>query len=91
VRGQGLLVGLEFVADRETKAPFDPSLQVAKKISDLTFANGLLSYPGQGTADGTRGDHIMYAPPLTMSREQVDELVGILDAAIGQIEGELAA
>lgn len=91
VRGQGLLVGLEFVADLESKAPFEPKMQVAKRISDATFANGLLSYPGQGTVDGTSGDHIMYAPPLTITRAQIDELIAILDAAIGQVEAEVVA
>lgn len=90
VRGLGMLVGLEFVQNRETKEPFPVETRVAARINAETFARGLLSYPGQGTADGTKGDHIMYAPPLTMSCDQVDELIGILDASISAVEAELA-
>jgi adenosylmethionine-8-amino-7-oxononanoate aminotransferase len=90
VRGLGMLVGLEFVRDRGTKEPFPVETGVAKRISAETFARGLLSYPGQGSADGTDGDHIMYAPPLTMTCAQVDELIEILDASIDVVETELA-
>jgi adenosylmethionine-8-amino-7-oxononanoate aminotransferase len=90
VRGLGMLVGLEFVRDRETKVPFPVETGVAKRISAETFARGLLSYPGQGSADGTSGDHIMYAPPLTMTCAQIDELIEILDASIAVVEAELA-
>jgi adenosylmethionine-8-amino-7-oxononanoate aminotransferase len=91
VRGLGLLVGLEFVADRETKAPFPTDSQVAKRVADETFRRGLLSYPGQGTADGTLGDHIMYAPPLTITPAQVDQLIAILDESLGVVAAELSA
>jgi adenosylmethionine-8-amino-7-oxononanoate aminotransferase len=90
VRGLGLLVGLEFVRDRRTKEPFPVELSVAKRISAETFERGLLSYPGQGTADGTKGDHIMYAPPLTITKAQVDELITILDESIAVAEAEFA-
>jgi adenosylmethionine-8-amino-7-oxononanoate aminotransferase len=90
VRGLGLLVGLEFVRDRRTKEPFPVEFNVARRISTETFERGLLSYPGQGTADGTRGDHIMYAPPLTISAQQIDELVNILDQSLSVVEAELA-
>jgi adenosylmethionine-8-amino-7-oxononanoate aminotransferase len=90
VRGLGMLVGLEFVRSRETKEPFPVETGVAARISAETFARGLLSYPGQGTADGTKGDHIMYAPPLTMSCAQVDDLIEILDESISAVEAALA-
>lgn len=90
VRGLGMLVGLEFVRNRTTKEPFPVATGVAQRINAQTFERGLLSYPGQGTADGTSGDHIMYAPPLTMSCTQVDDLIEILDASITVVEAELA-
>lgn len=90
VRGLGLMVGLEFVQDRETRAPFPVSAGVARRIADATFARGLLSYPGQGTADGTSGDHIMYAPPLTITPAQVDDLISILDESLTEVEAVLA-
>jgi adenosylmethionine-8-amino-7-oxononanoate aminotransferase len=90
VRGLGLMIGVEFVRDRETKEPFPAKSAVAKRISDETFSRGLLSYPGQGSVDGTNGDHILYTPPLTITREQVDELVDILDQSIAVVSREIA-
>lgn len=89
VRGLGLMVGLEFVRDRHTQEPFPATMNVARKISDQTFERGLLSYPGQGSADGTNGDHILYTPPLTMTKAQVDDVIDILDASIDAIASEL--
>jgi adenosylmethionine-8-amino-7-oxononanoate aminotransferase len=91
VRGLGLLVGLELVQDRTTKAPFPVTEQVAKRIGAETFTRGLLSYPGQGTVDGTEGDHILYAPPLTITRAQIDDLIAILDASLTAVEATLPA
>ncbi len=90
VRGLGLMLGIEFVQDRATRQPFPVSINVSKRVADATFARGLLSYPGQGTADGTSGDHIMYAPPLTMTIAQVDALIAILDDALTDVASGLA-
>jgi adenosylmethionine-8-amino-7-oxononanoate aminotransferase len=90
VRGLGLLVGIELVRDRDTREPFPIEAGVALRIGAATFSRGLLSYPGQGTADGTLGDHVMYAPPLTISTAQIDELIAILDASLTEVERDLA-
>jgi adenosylmethionine-8-amino-7-oxononanoate aminotransferase len=90
-RGLGMLVGIELVRDRATKQPFPVEAGVATQVGAATFARGLLSYPGQGTADGTLGDHLMYAPPLTMTAAQVDELISILDESLTAVETNLAA
>ncbi len=50
---------------------------------------GLLVYPGTATVDGFLGDHIQVAPPLVVTREEIDEIVAILDASIGEAEGEI--
>lgn len=89
VRGLGLMRGVEFVADRETKAPFPVGLQVSKRIGDATLDRGLVSYPGQGTVDGVRGDHLLCTPPLVITKEQIDEIIAILDDSIGAVEREL--
>jgi len=90
VRGMGLLVGIELVRDRATKEPFPPALGVAKRVGAATLERGLISYPGAGTVDGQRGDHLLYAPPLTITREQVDDLVAILDDSLTAVERGLA-
>jgi len=75
IRGRGLFVGVEFVADRETKEPFSPDLGIAGKLKSAAFENGLIVYPSGGTADGIKGDHVLIAPPFIISEEQLDELV----------------
>lgn len=78
IRGRGLFRGLELVADRETKAPLDPSLKVAAAIKKDAFARGLMIYPGGGTIDGKSGDHILIAPPFIIGAAEVDEIVSKL-------------
>lgn len=85
IRGRGLFRGIEIVADRETKEPFDPAKGVAGKIKKSAFAEGLICYPMSGTIDGRRGDHILLAPPFIIEDEQLDELTDKLDRAIGAV------
>ncbi len=89
VRGLGLLCGIEFVRDRATKEPFPPQLGLARRIGAATLERGLISYPGAGTVDGQSGDHLLYAPPLTISASQVDEVLAILDASLSAVEEAL--
>ncbi len=84
IRGRGLLRGVEIVADRETRAPFDPARGVHKRIKALAFEAGLICYPMGGTIDGLNGDHVLLAPPYIIEDAQIDELVAKLSAAIRQ-------
>jgi len=52
IRGRGLFIGIEFVDDRQSKKPFDPSLKLHNKIQTTAMANGLLCYGMGGTVDG---------------------------------------
>jgi adenosylmethionine-8-amino-7-oxononanoate aminotransferase len=82
IRGRGLFQGIELVADRGTKAPFDPSRKIAGRIKTAAFEAGLICYPMSGTIDGQQGDHVLLAPPFIMSDDQIDELVTKLSGAI---------
>ncbi|MEO1551234.1 MAG: aspartate aminotransferase family protein [Pseudomonadota bacterium] len=82
IRGRGLFLGLELVADRATKAPFDPAHGLAKRIKAAAFEAGLICYPMSGTRDGKHGDHVLLAPPFILRDAQVAELVDKLDSAI---------
>ncbi|NRF87459.1 aspartate aminotransferase family protein [Burkholderia gladioli] len=86
VRGRGLFVGVEFVADRGTKQPFDPSLRLHAALRREAMARGLMVYPMGGTVDGRQGDHVLLAPPFICSAEQIDiiveRLAQSLDAAL---------
>jgi hypothetical protein len=78
IRGRGLLVALELVADREAKTPFDPELAIHQRAKADAFARGLLIYPSGGTVDGRRGDHILLAPPYNVSDEELEMIVDLL-------------
>ena len=84
IRGRGLFQGVEFVADRATKTPFDPARGLAGKIKKIAFENGLICYPMPGTRDGKKGDHLLLAPPFIITDEQVDEVVSKLTTSIEQ-------
>jgi adenosylmethionine-8-amino-7-oxononanoate aminotransferase len=82
VRGRGLLQGLELVADRSTKAPFDPARKLNARVKHEAMARGLMVYPMGGTADGRRGDHVLLAPPFIIDNDTVDMIVERLGDAI---------
>jgi len=82
IRGRGLFQGLELVAERETKTPFDPARSIAGKIKKSAFEAGLICYPMSGTRDGKNGDHVLLAPPFIMKDAQVDEVVSKLALAV---------
>jgi adenosylmethionine-8-amino-7-oxononanoate aminotransferase len=82
IRGRGLFWGLELVADRATKQPFDPAQRLNAKVKQLAMANGLLCYPMGGTIDGARGDHVLLAPPFIVTEIHLDELVDKLGQAV---------
>ncbi|CAH1657273.1 Adenosylmethionine-8-amino-7-oxononanoate aminotransferase [Hyphomicrobiales bacterium] len=86
IRGRGLFRGIEIVADKETKTPFDPALKIHARIKKEAMARGLMSYPMGGTIDGRLGDHVLLAPPYIITPEEVDLIVerigGAIDAAV---------
>src|SRR5580692_11149898 len=82
VRGRGLLMAIELVAERETKVPFDPVLKLNARVKAEAFARGLLVYPGAGTVDGGRGDHVLLAPPYIVSDGEIEVIVERLGEAV---------
>ncbi|WP_170445702.1 aspartate aminotransferase family protein [Ruegeria arenilitoris] len=84
IRGRGLFRGIELVADRDTREPFDPARGVAAKIKKAAVEAGLICYPMSGTRDGRRGDHVLLAPPFIIEEPQLDELVDKLSVAISK-------
>src|SRR5919202_580443 len=89
LRGLGLMLGLEFVQDKATKAPFPPAARVAARVAEAALERGLFVYPGTGTVDGERGDHLMVAPPLVITEAECDELVTNLAAALDAVAREV--
>src|SRR5579862_3026608 len=70
VRGIGLLLGIEFVADKKTKQPFAAEKNFAADVGQAAAGQGLLVYPMQGSVDGVSGDHLLLAPPAVLTQEQ---------------------
>ena len=83
VRGAGLLLCVELVADRDTKAPFARSEQVTEQMVLRARENGLLLYPSTGNADGVNGDYLLIGPPLTVTDDEVDLIVDRLATTLG--------
>lgn len=89
VRGKGLLWGIEFVADKDTKQPFDLSSQVTNRVIHKGYEKGLIVYNAAGGLNGKGGDAILLTPPLIIKTEQIQELLGLLDNVINEISSQL--
>ena len=85
IRGRGLMIGLEFVADREDKRPFERSDRVTERVLAAAKERGLLLYPASGCADGTNGDAIMLGPPFVVTNEELRAIVELLSASLDDI------
>ncbi|MBR0992867.1 aspartate aminotransferase family protein [Bradyrhizobium japonicum] len=85
IRGRGLFWAIELVADRASRTSFDPALKLNQKIKAEAFANGLGCYPGGGTVDGMRGDHVLLAPPYIASADEIDLIVDKLGTAVDNV------
>jgi len=75
IRGRGLFVGIEFVANRDGKQPLDPARRTHAALKQRAMENGLLMYPSGGTADGVQGDHVLLAPPFICTEADIAEIV----------------
>jgi len=87
VTGKGMLAGVEFVADKTSKKPFDRKLKKVEGFVETAFRNGLVVWPNVGQADGVNGDLVMLAPPLATPEAQIRELVDLLTQTVGEYFG----
>ena len=87
VRGIGLMVGIELVADRDTKSPFQRSAQVTERVLAAARERGLLLYSSTGHVDGHDGDLVMFGPPLILSDEERSSAVERARDAIDAVAG----
>jgi adenosylmethionine-8-amino-7-oxononanoate aminotransferase len=85
IRGLGLLLGIEFVRDKSTRAPFGPSQTIAEKIRWAATEEGVLTYPTQGCVDGASGDHILLAPPFIITPEESALVARALTKALAKV------
>jgi len=87
IRGRGLFLSIEFVADRTTKATLPKDLPLAAMLDNAIFARGASVYSGfgKGTANGVVGDHILFSPPLNISSAEIEELVSAVKGGIEEV------
>ncbi len=88
-RGKGLMCGFEFVKDKETKEPFDPKLKVSGRYEMECLKRGLSLFMCTGCVEGVAGDMILVTPPLVITREQIDDMIGIMKEAMQVLQAEL--
>ena len=85
IRGRGHFIALELVANRQTKAAFDPNRRLFLKIRAQAMANGLICYPASGNVDGVRGDIVILAPPYNASDAELQEIVAKTAKSVRQV------
>jgi adenosylmethionine-8-amino-7-oxononanoate aminotransferase len=88
VRGKGLLMAFEFMADRATKTPLPAKLNAHDRLVEIAYENGLIIY-SRRTRGGTSGDHFLVCPPMTVTEPQLDEITEILDRTLAQFMTEM--
>lgn len=82
VRGAGLMLGIELVADRETRTPFDPALQAGLTFDQIAYENGLIGR--------CMGDTLGFSPPLIVTEKDVDEIAERCEKSLKELAGKLA-
>ncbi len=88
VRGRGLLMAIELVQDRRRREPFPAELNAHFRLTDAAYDEGLIIYPRR-PLNGLRGDHVLIAPPLIVTRAEIQELLERLDRALAKTEAQL--
>ena len=89
VRGKGLLMAFEMMADRATKAPLPREMNAYNRLVDIAYNNGLIIY-SRRTRGGISGDHFLVCPPMIVTEAQLDEITDILDRSLAQFFDEVA-
>jgi adenosylmethionine-8-amino-7-oxononanoate aminotransferase len=82
IRGRGLLIGIELVRDRDTRAPFARAQRVTESVVLEARERGVLVYSGTGNADGTNGDSILLGPPFVISDEEIVRIADVVADSI---------
>jgi adenosylmethionine-8-amino-7-oxononanoate aminotransferase len=82
IRGRGLMIGIELVADRATREPFPRALRVTEAVVQAARERGVLVYSGTGCANGADGDTILLGPPFIVTDTELERIVAVLADSI---------
>ena len=77
---------MEFVNDKETRAPLDPQIHFSQQIQDEALLRGVHIESSFGCDRGQAGDMILFGPPFIITREQIDDMIGIIDETLSVVE-----
>ncbi|WP_417207182.1 aspartate aminotransferase family protein [Antarctobacter sp.] len=88
VRGKGLLMAFELMADRASKAPLPANLNAHARLVDIAYDNGLIIY-SRRTRGGTSGDHFLVCPPMIVDEAQLDDITDRLDRSLAIYMAEI--
>jgi adenosylmethionine-8-amino-7-oxononanoate aminotransferase len=89
VRGEGLLIGIELLKSIQPSAAFPANYKISERLNELAMELGAVIYPGSGSIDGVAGDHFIISPPLNISKDEIDEIIIILDHSLKLLIQEL--
>lgn len=89
VRGKGLLLAFELVADRETMTPLPREWNAFQRLVDLVYARGLIIY-ARRTRGGYEGDHFLVCPPMTSTETHIDEIIDKLRGGLDAFAAEFS-
>ncbi len=81
VRGEGLMIGVQLVADPATRTAFDPALKVGALFDTLALENGLIIR--------AMGDTIGFCPPLIITAAEIDETLDLFERTLRQVEAKI--
>jgi hypothetical protein len=91
IRGRGLMVGLELVADRESREPFPRAARLTESIVSAARERGVLLYSGTGNADGVDGDTILLGPPFVVTDGELVRIADVVTESIEVVTSEVLA
>jgi len=89
VRGQGYLLGVEYVDPRDGESFLPPELRVAGRIDTVAFEKGLITLSTMPTRDGYAGDQSLFAPPFTTTDDELAEMVSRFADTVRRVAEEV--
>lgn len=89
VRGIGGFWSLELVQDKKTKEPFPKEKKMHGVVGAKIMKHGATSMPCPGTVDNVVGDHVLFSPSFTITREETEKLIDIIVKGVNEAEAEL--
>jgi adenosylmethionine-8-amino-7-oxononanoate aminotransferase len=89
IRGKGLMQGIEFVQDKETKEPLDPNFMFWVQLFQEALDQGMFIESSGGCDRGQAGDMAMFGPPFIVTKEEIDEMVELFGEILSVVERRL--